>query len=885
MGDFSARLTQYLEGRISFEEFESLHGDALTRHLHTRPRQGLVGGEDDEQRPGCSSQARPQEVVASRKPSDSDGSSDETADGVSKKVQRAFDLMMENRVTGSEEEVADNEDLETGDVFALEMELQREHKRLQKERLPRSKLPKALRGLMGEANIRFARGEHEETIKMCMEIIRQAPLAHEPFSTLAMLYEDCGDMEKSLQFGLIAAYLNPSDPEEWVKLAELSLEQDNIKQAIFCYTKAIKYSPSNTQYLWERSNLYEQLGEHKQAMDGYRRILALLPESEGDHFMQITRDMANIHPLTSFSSRNCPSTAIHWLSYLLPLLVAVVRFALQNSPCSSLKFTPGQVNSDSLLMCFSWCSYQCMCYTSFPSTTSFHQCQNRRRCLAPSHRSVTPIHDFHRQFHHCQLVSPVPDSPLLSVIVEQFNTRDTTKGYFFYIGIHLTLREWPNNIIRALLFHTISTAFRSILPRATCAECLNALGLTQRAAESYNQVVALAPMHLGARMSLSALQQQLGQPEKALEALNAPHTDELSDCEDTAKQEIQLLLHRSILLFSQRKMADCVDTHLMLLSMLLKGAMVRSQVSVVSSTKDGARHLYLLKRSDETPKKGTSSVLDNMQGKASLLGREIWWDLLQRAVCELANLGRHDEAELLCNTGLEFYYFYEDRPKRKELESLGLSAAFLSKNFRKAYNYIRIILMENLNKPQLWNIFNQITANSQDIRHHRFCLRLLLKNPDNLPLCILNGHNAFVAGSFKHALGQYVQAYRTNTKEPMFCLCIGLTFVHMASQKFANKRHPLIIQGFSFLMQYLELRGHGQESYYNVGRALHQLGLTHLAIHYYQQTLACPPPQCQGMDPQQLDLRREAAYNLSLIYQSSGNPDMARATIHKYIVI
>lgn len=64
-----------------------------------------------------------------------------------------------------------------------------------------------------------------------------APLAYEPFSTLAMIYEDQGDMEKALQFGLIAAHLNPSDCEEWVKLADMSLEQDNVKQAIICYTK------------------------------------------------------------------------------------------------------------------------------------------------------------------------------------------------------------------------------------------------------------------------------------------------------------------------------------------------------------------------------------------------------------------------------------------------------------------------------------------------------------------------------------------------------------------------------------------------------------------------------------------------------------------------
>ena len=144
-----------------------------------------------------------------------------------------------------EEEIA--EQPTAGNVFVLEMVLNRETKKMMKEKRPRSKLHRALRGLMGEANIRFSRGDHEEAILMCMEIIRQAPLAYEPFSTLAMIYEDQGDMEKSLQFELIAAHLNPSDTEEWVRLAE-----DNIKQAIFCYTKGLKYELTNVRYLWER---------------------------------------------------------------------------------------------------------------------------------------------------------------------------------------------------------------------------------------------------------------------------------------------------------------------------------------------------------------------------------------------------------------------------------------------------------------------------------------------------------------------------------------------------------------------------------------------------------------------------------------------------------
>ena len=35
-----------------------------------------------------------------------------------------------------------------------------------------------------------------------------------------------------------------------------------------------------------------RLGEHKHCMDGYRRILSLLPMEDGEHFMQLSKDMA-----------------------------------------------------------------------------------------------------------------------------------------------------------------------------------------------------------------------------------------------------------------------------------------------------------------------------------------------------------------------------------------------------------------------------------------------------------------------------------------------------------------------------------------------------------------------------------------------------------------
>jgi general transcription factor 3C polypeptide 3 (transcription factor C subunit 4) len=50
-------------------------------------------------------------------------------------------------------------------------------------------------------------------------------------------------------------------------------------------------------------------------------------------------------------------------------------------------------------------------------------------------------------------------------------------------------------------------------------ECLNNVGDLHGSCEAYTRVVELAPSHIGARMSLSAIQQQMGKHDEALELL------------------------------------------------------------------------------------------------------------------------------------------------------------------------------------------------------------------------------------------------------------------------------------------------------------------------------------------------------------------------------
>ncbi|XP_061082620.1 general transcription factor 3C polypeptide 3 isoform X3 [Conger conger] len=923
MSGFNPELIDYLEGKISFEEFEKQREERKskekatlgeedgvppddpfpstssgTRRTRKRRTEGLEEGVSPGIHKAFSSMLQDEvEELIEDDDDDDDDEDDEDGDGGIEEEEEEEDEEGEVAVAAKEgEEQSDFPS--AGDVFALEMELNRENKKMMRERRHRSKLPRALRGLMGEANIRYARGEKEDAITMCMEIIRQAPLAYEPFSTLAMIYEDLGDMEKSLQFGLIAAHLNPSDCEEWVKLADMSLEQDNIKQAILCYSKAIKYDSTNVRYLWERSTLYEQIGEHKQAMDGYRRLLSLLPPTDGEHFMQLSRDMAK-----SYYETSDLTAAIGVMEEALSRYPDLVTHESVNMAAEL--YIANHQHSQALQVLVQFCGIVMLRDQSKREPAGGPPDQAGETGPEKPEEGEKPQDELEGEVQSVQIPEHIPVDiriklmvclihqhmfkplePMLTALMEQ-SPEELGDLYLDVAEAFLDEGEY-GSALPLLSALVCSERYNLAVVWLRHAECLKALGHMEVAVKSYIKVVEMAPLHLEARLTLSTLQQQLGHPEQALQALEPMHDpDTLAQDSAAAQQELKLLLHRSTLLNSQGRREDYIDTVLTMLAMFLKVAMNRAQVCLVSSSRSGEKRLYLVKVSCDKV-----SDIDDQEaayldviGKTNVLSKEDWWQLLLRTIVVLCELHRYEEAELLVDSSLEYYSFYDDRVKRKELEYFGLSATILDRNFRTAYNYIRLKLMDNVDRPQLWNIFNQVTIHSQDVRHHRFCLRLLLKNPDNHALCVLNGHNGFVSGSFKHALGQYMQAFRSKPNEPLYSLCVGLTFFHMASQKFVIKRHPLLLQGFTFLTRYSELRGHSQESLYNIGRALHQLGLTHLAIHYYQKALNTPSPSLEGIEDDQVDLSREIAYNLSLIYQASGNKEMVRHLLYTYCSI
>lgn len=76
-----------------------------------------------------------------------------------------------------------------------------------------------------------------------------------------------------------------------------------------------------------------------------------------------------------------------------------------------------------------------------------------------------------------------------------------------------------------------------------------------------------------------------------------------------------------------------------------------------------------------------------------------------------------------------------------------------------------------------------------------------------------------------------------------------------------------------------------QEINFNIARAFHQLGLLPGATHYYKRVLDLPQSKIVLQAPHLLDLQKEAAFNLHLIYLDSENPHLARMYLDKHIVI
>lgn len=244
------------------------------------------------------------------------------------------------------------------------------------------------------------------------------------------------------------------------------------------------------------------------------------------------------------------------------------------------------------------------------------------------------------------------------------------------------------------------------------------------------------------------------------------------------------------------------------------------------------------------------------------------------------------------------------KEQRDELRALGAQISFETRDVKYGFNCVRHSVLQRPYSISAWNRYYQVISRSEVKvhKHNKFLLQMRKKYPDCPAPMIICGHQFNMINQQQGAIREYLQAYKLQPEDAFVNLCVGTAFINLSLGFRLNNRNQCIMQGFAFLYKYQRLAKGNQESNYNLARAYHHVGLLQLAVNYYEKVLnhsekdhpmvqlaheaadillatVVPlkeAPPAAGQYVGHCDLRREAAYNLHLIYKKSGALHLAR---------
>ncbi|XP_058462779.1 general transcription factor 3C polypeptide 3 [Malaya genurostris] len=721
-------------------------------------------------------------------------------------------------------------------------------------------LPPALQGLMGQANLCYARGDTEMAKQLCLEIVRQVPLAHEPFITLAQIYET-EDPEKFLQFSLIAAHLNPSDVEQWVRIAEISEERGNLDQALMCYAKAIKTDSQNFDLRMKRVELLEKKGEEKQAFKCYFAMLPYIPKERGEFLVQTAKRLAK-----KFHEDNNVMFAMD-----------VMERAYRTVP---ELFSIEDVNLLLELLIANGSYRRALDVLMAHANVEVHEVLNENQENPSIYTVVIPEHmmlDFRTKL--AVILVHLKCDHLLDMVVGDILAHiqvEEAGDCYLDIAEALMKEDQYCYALKLLVPLVGSENFSLAAVWLRYADCLRAIGNYDESINAYRKVVSLA-QHLDARLTLSALLKQQGNYEEALKALEQNPENEIMDAE--------LLYERCLMLKEVEKYEEFLAAGFMLLMrhcIPLKSRLEMGAAISIMRYNEMIRGIQEIKVSRREPLDEAMPEFSRSENEPSV---ETEWELvlsLLEVADYMKNFAYFQKLVFTLCTAKRFQIY------RSELLCLALFACLYNRDPLFAYNLVRehVNREKKCNNPRLWNLFNLVISVTGDIRYNRYLTRLF-ERVTNIDINIrtLQANYHLNAGTYRYALNDYSKIYQ-KTGDPIHAMLIAVTLTQVACQKFSNKKQALASQAIGFIEKYRKTRPGelANEIHYNIGRMYHQLGLQSLAVEHYKRALEARSEVVE-QNPEHLDLRAEIAFNLSCIYKSNKNYELARKYLYDYIEI
>ncbi|KAH1224349.1 General transcription factor 3C polypeptide 3 [Glycine max] len=756
--------------------------------------------------------------------------------------------------------------------------------------------------MLGDATFHYARGDYDQACysakAVLREVIRLAPNLHESYHTLGLVYTSLQDYKRAMALYLIAAHLDAKESSLWKTIFTWSIEQGYVDQAGYCLLKAIKADPKDVTLRCHLARLYAELGHYQKAAVTYEQVHKLCCENidalkaaakfykkcgQVEYSVRILEDYIKSQPDVANAS------VVDLLGTILMETKAHDR-ALQHiehaQAVNARKELPLNLKIKAGI-----------CHAHLGN---LEMAQVLFNDLKPENASK-----------HIDLVTGVADS-LMGL--EHYNP---ALNYYLMLEGNI---EKENGLLYLKIARSLETLQDDVDARITLASLLLEEGKEDEAifllSPPKDSDFGEAPsgksnrwwFDIRIKLKLCNIYWNRGTLDDFVDTIFPLIRESLyvATCRQKGKSKKRLskrdLVERVRVLDGPEK--DNVFRGFRPVaapSDLLKASRAKKllQKKAIEKEKRKAEALasgidWLSDDSDDEPQK------ENREPPlCNLLKDEEHHQLIIDLCKALASLQRYWEALEIINLFLRLAHTSLSTEKKEELRSLGAQMAYNTTDPKHGFDCVKYIVQQHPHSVAAWNCYYKVISRleNRDTRHYKFVRGMQGKFVDCVPPILISGHQFTICSHHQDAARKYLEAYKLLPENPLVNLCVGTALINLALGLRLQNKHQCVVQGLAFLYNNLRICENSQESLYNIARAFHHVGLVTLAVIYYEKVIAMcerdyPIPKLPNENsdiiethkPGYCDLRREAAYNLHLIYKKSGALDLARQVLRDYCV-
>ncbi|KAL3513257.1 hypothetical protein ACH5RR_025974 [Cinchona calisaya] len=782
----------------------------------------------------------------------------------------------------------------------------------------RNKVSPEITRKLGDATLHYAHGCYGEAIRVFYEVIRLSPNLPDPYHRLGLIYNEMGDKKRALDFYMIAAHLTPKDASLWKLLVAWSIEQCDTGQARYCLSKAITADPEDINLRFHRASLHVELGDFLKAADSYEQISQLCPDN-----IEVLQTAAQLYKKCGQHERAVSVLENYFTKYPkeADLIVVDLLASLHIEGNAHLKALEHIEHAQQV-----YCSGKEM-----PLSLSIKAgiCQIY---LGNMEKAEVLFNVLQREnlHDHVHLIIEVGDSLMnhghheSALEYYMMLVGDVKNNGYLYLKIAECYSRLGNRVLSIDYFYKALAKLENsvdarlalsllLLEERKDDEAISVLSPPKEAeSQSNSNSDAVKPWWLNGKikLKLSQIYKAKGLLEGFVDVI-FPVVHETLFLE-SIQQKVRPRKRLSKSVLSERmKVLDHVRTDSVFhgfrpvasASDLSRASRAKQLLKKKETLKEAKRAAALAAgiewlsddSEDESPQQAPSELpLPNL-----LKDAEHHYLIID--LCKgLSSLKRYWEALEIINLTLKLASNVLSVERKEEFRTLGAEIAYNIADPAYAFEYARFIVNQRPYSFSAWNCYYKVISklDSRYSKHNKFLHTMRTKHKGCVPVTLIYGHQFTMISQHQAAAREYLEAYKLMPDVPLINLCAGTALINLALGHRLQNKHQCVLQGLAFLHNNLHLCRNSQEALYNIARAYHHVGLVSLAATNYEKVLtmhesdypmpSLPNENLDATDPRKpgyCDLRREAAYNLHLIYKKSGAFDLARQVLKDRCVI